>query len=946
MPGRRDDGGHDRMSAPSAGLAICTRGLRKTYLNRKGRHVAVQGLDLDVPVGGVHGFLGPNGSGKTTTIRMLLGLVRADAGTMQIFGTEVPRRPPAGRRPGRRDRRGAQVLPGVHRPPEPPAARGRDRRAPHAGRRGAGGDRPRGPRQGPLPAYSLGMKQRLAIAATLAEGPPTCSSSTSPPTASTRPASARSATTMRALGDQGKTVLVSSHILGEVEQVADTVSIIGHGRLLASGPVAQVIGQQAATSVRVGVADLEAAERVLHEGRPDGAAATRGLLLVEGVPDPAEVTRRLAHHEPLRQRARAGAGRPGVGLPAAHRPREPRGRPHGRRTEGAAMTRLGPRRAETPPAAPADALRRPRHPARGRAAGVPDRPAGPADVPQRARPGHRRLRAGAAGLRAERRAAAPGLPAGSRPTRARATPRPTSAATRRQPDARAMFLKPQLSFAGEVPGVLTGGAVLLALAALVLGAGFTASEFSTGSIGTWLTFEPRRLRVYGSKLLAAGAGVVPLAVLTLATMTAAVWVFASPLGQHDRPRRHLGPLAAVGGRAVLLVAAGRRWRVRRWASCCGTPPPSSAWRSGGPSPARASSAAPFRSAQPWLLNTNLTGWLQHGTTYLVERCTSSDGGYSCETIQRPLSFAHSATYLAVLAGGPGPGHRPGVPPPRRPLTRPGTAARGCGAVPARPAAAAGESGGACAAVGARGGVRSRAYSDPCPGDQTRASALCPAHGKGAFVTVAPEGRRMLRVEARNARDPDRAQAVVDPYHGEDGPGVHRSCSALVKSEGLHTVCQEAGCPNIFECWEDREATFLIGGEQCTRRCDFCQIDTGKPSRPRPRRAAPGRRVGAADGPALRDHHRRRPRRPRRRRRVALRRDDPPGARAQPGHRRRDPRPRLQRASPSWSARSSTPAPRCWRTTSRRCRASSSGSAPPSATSARSTSSPWAATPGW
>ena len=53
---------------------------------------------------------------------------------------------------------------------------------------------------------------------------------------------------------------------------------------------------------------------------------------------------------------------------------------------------------------------------------------------------------------------------------------------------------------------------------------------------------------------------------------------------------------------------------------------------------------------------------------------------------------------------------------------------------------------------------------------------------------------------------------------------------LVREEGLHTVCEEAGCPNIFECWEDREATFLIGGDQCTRRCDFCQIDTGKPGR--------------------------------------------------------------------------------------------------------------------
>ena len=60
-----------------------------------------------------------------------------------------------------------------------------------------------------------------------------------------------------------------------------------------------------------------------------------------------------------------------------------------------------------------------------------------------------------------------------------------------------------------------------------------------------------------------------------------------------------------------------------------------------------------------------------------------------------------------------------------------------------------------------------------------------------------------------------------------GPS-YTELQTLVRSEGLHTVCQEAGCPNIYECWEDREATFLIGGDQCTRRCDFCQIDTGKP----------------------------------------------------------------------------------------------------------------------
>ncbi len=78
---------------------------------------------------------------------------------------------------------------------------------------------------------------------------------------------------------------------------------------------------------------------------------------------------------------------------------------------------------------------------------------------------------------------------------------------------------------------------------------------------------------------------------------------------------------------------------------------------------------------------------------------------------------------------------------------------------------------------------------------------------------------------------------MDQNAGEDGP-EYKQLQNLVKGEGLHTVCQEAGCPNIFECWEDREATFLIGGDQCTRRCDFCQIDTGKPQaldRDEPRR---------------------------------------------------------------------------------------------------------------
>jgi lipoyl synthase len=107
------------------------------------------------------------------------------------------------------------------------------------------------------------------------------------------------------------------------------------------------------------------------------------------------------------------------------------------------------------------------------------------------------------------------------------------------------------------------------------------------------------------------------------------------------------------------------------------------------------------------------------------------------------------------------------------------------------------------------------------------------------VTVAPEGRKLLRVEVRNAQTPIEKKPEWIKTRASMGP-EYRELQALVKSEGLHTVCQEAGCPNIFECWEDREATFLIGGDQCTRRCDFCQIDTGKPEpldRDEPRRVA-------------------------------------------------------------------------------------------------------------
>ncbi|MFT4081864.1 MAG: lipoyl synthase [Nocardioides sp.] len=107
------------------------------------------------------------------------------------------------------------------------------------------------------------------------------------------------------------------------------------------------------------------------------------------------------------------------------------------------------------------------------------------------------------------------------------------------------------------------------------------------------------------------------------------------------------------------------------------------------------------------------------------------------------------------------------------------------------------------------------------------------------MTIAPEGRKLLRLEVRNSQTPIEKKPEWIKTRAKLGP-QYQALHALVKDEGLHTVCQEAGCPNIFECWEDREATFLIGGDQCTRRCDFCQIDTGRPDpldRDEPRRVA-------------------------------------------------------------------------------------------------------------
>lgn len=282
-------------SMGDARYAVETHQLRKTYRKATGGlTVAVSGLDLRVPTGGVHGFLGPNGSGKTTTIRMLLGLIRADSGTMSIFGQPVPAQLPTvvGR-----------VGAIVEQPKFYPYFSARENLIQLAGAIGA----PRSKVDAVLEAvqlrdrardkyrtFSLGMKQRLAIAATLLKDPDLLIFDE--PTNGLDPAGIREIReTMRSLASQGKTVLVSSHILAEVEHVADTVSIIGRGTLLAEGRVQDLIASSSVAEVRIGVpsTDLSPALAVLQAAgfavRADGMQ-----LSVSGAADASAVNRTLA----------------------------------------------------------------------------------------------------------------------------------------------------------------------------------------------------------------------------------------------------------------------------------------------------------------------------------------------------------------------------------------------------------------------------------------------------------------------------------------------------------------------------------------------------------------------------------------------------------------------------------------------------------------------------
>lgn len=273
--------------------------LRKTYKSRRrGERHALDGFDMRVDAGQVHGFLGPNGSGKTTTLRTLLGLIRPNDGRMAILGQEVPAALPvvAGQIgaivespqffPHFSARDTLSLLAGAGQVPQ----RRVDEVLELVGLRDRAGER--------VKTYSLGMKQRLAVASALLKTPKLLI--LDEPANGLDPGGIREMRTlMRDLAASGMTVVLSSHILGEIQLICDSVTIISLGRRVAFGPVEEVLARYSGGAVRIrleATTELPLAAEVLHRAGVQVTPAEDHLMLA-GVDKPATVTRLLAEHQ-------------------------------------------------------------------------------------------------------------------------------------------------------------------------------------------------------------------------------------------------------------------------------------------------------------------------------------------------------------------------------------------------------------------------------------------------------------------------------------------------------------------------------------------------------------------------------------------------------------------------------------------------------------------------
>ncbi len=274
------------------------QGLTKTYRARGGPRRALDGFEMYVEAGQVHGFLGPNGSGKTTTLRTLLGLIKPDSGDLRILGRSVPAELP-------------QVIAHVGAIVESPQF------FPHFSARDTlslladAGNLPqsrvdwslelvglRDRAKERVKTYSLGMKQRLAVASALLKQPKLLI--LDEPANGLDPGGIREMRDMMAtLSAGGMTVVLSSHILGEVQLICDSVTIISLGRRVAAGPVTEVLQAHSSNQVRVGLetaADLSAAAQVLVAAGIQLQVQPDHLMLT-GVDKPALIARLLAERQ-------------------------------------------------------------------------------------------------------------------------------------------------------------------------------------------------------------------------------------------------------------------------------------------------------------------------------------------------------------------------------------------------------------------------------------------------------------------------------------------------------------------------------------------------------------------------------------------------------------------------------------------------------------------------
>jgi len=277
------------------GLALATRGLRKSY----GSRLALDGLDLSVPTGVVYGFLGPNGAGKTTTMRVLTGLIHPDGGAIELLGRPFTRRdrhrlfdvgalvesPAFYPYLSGRDNLRALAASGA-----PTPARRVDEVLEVVGLRERAGDA--------VSRYSLGMKQRLGIAGALLNDPTLLL--LDEPSNGLDPAGIVAIReTFRHLASLGKTVFVSSHLLAEVQQMADVVGIIAAGRMVREGSMQELLASEGIVRVRVEPDEVTAAAatlaRLTAPDRVTPSVMEPGWISVQIAPDrTAEVNRSLA----------------------------------------------------------------------------------------------------------------------------------------------------------------------------------------------------------------------------------------------------------------------------------------------------------------------------------------------------------------------------------------------------------------------------------------------------------------------------------------------------------------------------------------------------------------------------------------------------------------------------------------------------------------------------